>query len=138
MHPHTTSYLIGATACPAPAMPLTQLDNNVAAVDTYLASLTAVGVTYHDIGMIWGGRMISKNGIFATENADVPGKPTNRHLIFLTDGATETLDIAYSAYGIEGLENRRRPTGLSLNETVEKPLFIRLRRGQESGISPSG
>ena len=120
MHPHTTSYMVGATACPAPAMNLTQLDNNVAAIDSYLATLTATGVTYHDIGMIWGGRMISKDGIFATENADVAGKPTNRHLIFLTDGATETLDIAYSAYGIEGLDNRRKPGGLTLNQTVER------------------
>ena len=85
-----------------------------------LRTLTAVGVTYHDIGMIWGGRMLSKDGIFAADNADVAGKPTNRHLIFLTDGATETLDIAYSAYGIEGLENRRKPAGLTLNQTVEK------------------
>lgn len=120
MHPHTTPYLVGLTACPAQAMKLTQLDNNVAAVDAYLGTLTANGVTYHDIGMIWGGRMISKDGIFAADNADVAGKPTNRHLIFLTDGATETLDIAYSAYGIEGLENRRKPAGVSLNTIVER------------------
>ncbi len=39
-------------------------------VNTYLSSLVVGGQTYHDIGMIWGGRLISPTGLFATENAD--------------------------------------------------------------------
>jgi hypothetical protein len=113
LQPFSSATMSMLTACPAAAMPLTQVDNNVAAIDTYLNTLTATGSTYHDIGMIWGGRMLSKNGIFAAANADVAGKPTNRHLIFLTDGATETMDIVYSAYGIEGLENRRIPAAMA-------------------------
>ncbi len=72
--------------------------------------------------MIWGGRLISKTGLFATENADLAGRPTSRHLIFLTDGQTEAYDIAYGAYGVEPLDQRRwsPASTLSLNETVEK------------------
>ena len=81
------------SSCPAPASPLAQM--TAAQVDEYLSSLTPEGSTYHDIGMIWGARMLSPTGIFADENADHAGKPTNRNLIFLTDGETAPLDLAY-------------------------------------------
>ena len=61
-------------------------------LENYLGTLIARGNTYHDIGMIWGARMLSPTGIFADENADVDAKPTSRHMIFLTDGQTETFD----------------------------------------------
>lgn len=109
----------GLIACPTPARNLAEM--NEAAIDSYLASLSVSGQTYHDIGMIWGGRLISPTGLFSTENADEPGRPTSRHLIFLTDGVTEPLDIAYSAYGIEPLDTRRwdKTSSDSLPETVE-------------------
>ncbi len=45
------------------------------------------GGTLHDVGMIWGGRIISPDGIFAGENTTAPnGEPITRHLIFMTDG----------------------------------------------------
>jgi hypothetical protein len=112
--------LPGLIACPAPARKLAEMD--AATLNTYLGSINAAGTTYHDIGMIWGGRLISPTGLFAEENADVTGKPTSRHLIFLTDGVTEAFDIAYGAYGVEPLDRRRWQGGsaLSLNQVVEK------------------
>ncbi|HEY7808406.1 MAG TPA: hypothetical protein VIC34_14505, partial [Croceibacterium sp.] len=90
-------------------------------LDSYLATLSPGGNTYHDIGMIWGGRLLSPSGIFASANADVNGIPTNRNLIMLTDGQTETMDIVYGAYGIEPLDKRRWQPGdkYTLNQTVE-------------------
>ncbi|WJY18184.1 pilus assembly protein TadG-related protein [Alteriqipengyuania flavescens] len=108
------------SACPARAQRLAEMDGS--ALNTYLASLSPFGATYHDIGMIWGGRLLSQNGLFADDNKDVSGnKPTSRHLIFLTDGQTEPYDLAYGAYGVEPLDERRwdESSPLSLAETVE-------------------
>ena len=94
-------------ACPAPARKLAEMDSTQ--LTTFLSSITPGGYTYHDIGMIWGGRLISKTGLFAAENADISGRPTSRHLIFLTDGQTNTYDVAYGPYGVEGA--RPAPVG---------------------------
>ena len=109
----------GYAACPPKAKKLSPM--TAAEVDAYLATLSPYGSTYHDIGMIWGGRLISPTGIFAGENADIGGQATSRHLIFLTDGQTAPLDISYGAYGIEPLDRRRWKPGsaLSLTKTVE-------------------
>ncbi len=100
------------TTCPAPARKLEEIAiEDVGVLDSYLASISASGSTYHDIGMIWGGRLISKTGLFASENVDIDGKATSRHLIFLTDGETMPHDIAYGAYGVEPLDKRRWEPG---------------------------
>ncbi|MEZ5692267.1 MAG: TadE/TadG family protein [Altererythrobacter sp.] len=109
------------SACPAPAQKLKEM--NATDVDAYLATLEPYGATYHDVGLIWGGRLLSKDGLFAAENADVPGSlATSRHIIFLTDGQTEPYDIAYSSYGVDPIDERRWSKGstLSLSEVVEQ------------------
>jgi hypothetical protein len=110
----------GWATCPGKSRKLAKM--TAAELDTYLATLSPQGNTYHDIGMIWGGRLISPTGLFALENADLPGAPTSRNLIFLTDGQTAPLDLSYTTYGIEPLDQRRwKPTSpLSLTQTVEK------------------
>jgi Flp pilus assembly protein TadG len=119
--PVNYSYLV---ACPTPARKLAEM--TAGDVSTYLSTLSANGSTYHDIGMIWGGRLLSPTGLFAAENAALAGKPTNRHLIFLTDGQTEPRDIAYGAYGIEPLDRRRwtQSSALSLAQVVEKRFAV--------------
>lgn len=92
-------------ACPSPAARLAEMSSSDIA--SYVDGLQVAGSTYHDIGMIWGGRLLSPTGLFADDNADVDGKVTSRHLIFLTDGETAPLDISYSAYGVEPLDQRR-------------------------------
>ncbi|HEY0445174.1 MAG TPA: TadE/TadG family type IV pilus assembly protein [Allosphingosinicella sp.] len=77
---------------------------------TYVNSLTANGNTYHDIGMIWGARFISPNGIFASENATAPTGAIDRHLIFMTDGQTCTDRMNYTAYGVHLWDKRTTTT----------------------------
>ena len=112
----------GYASCPAAARKMGEM--NASDVQSYLDTLVPVGATYHDIGMIWGGRILSPTGLFASENADMPGKPTSRHMIFLTDGETSTFDIGYGTYGVDGLDRRRwrsqAESGISLDEVVEK------------------
>ena len=111
----------GFAACPAAAKKLQTWTS--ASLATYIDGLAAGGSTYHDIGMIWAGRLLSPTGLFASENADVSStRPTSRHLVFLTDGQTSSLDLSYGAYGVEPLSKRRWYSGApyTLTETVEK------------------
>lgn len=113
----------GLSACPSPSRKLSEMD--ASSVASYVDSLVAEGSTYHDIGMIWGGRLLSPTGLFAGENADVAGKTTSRHMIFLTDGETAPLDLSYGTYGIEPLDTRRwdpvsPKQGLTLTNVVER------------------
>lgn len=97
-------------------------------LESYLSTLYLQGATYHDIGMLWGARLISPTGLFASENADsANGGPTARNLIFLTDGQTEPYDVASGAYGLEPLRKPKRtnkrwlPTSsMSLKQHVEE------------------
>lgn len=109
----------GSSACPTGARKLA--DMSAGEVSSYVDGLVAAGSTYHDIGMIWGGRLLSPTGIFASDNGDVNGRPTMRHLIFLTDGKTEPNEQSYGSYGVEPLSQRRWSPGArySLTQTVE-------------------
>lgn len=109
----------GLSACPTPARKLAEMTTTEVA--SYVDTLNPDGSTYHDIGMIWGGRLLSPTGIFASENADTDGRPTSRHMIFLTDGETSTYDLSYGTYGIEPLDQRRWSTNsaMSLDQVVE-------------------
>jgi hypothetical protein len=111
-------------ACPSPARKLDEM--TAGEVTSYVNALTTGGYTYHDIGMIWGGRLLSPTGLFETENADRAGKATTRHLIFLTDGITQPRDLSYTSYGLEPLDQRRwtdRPDPL-LDRTIEMRFAI--------------
>lgn len=69
--------------------------------------MVASGYTMHDIGMIWAGRFLSPNGIFAADNAAAPnGDPISRHVIFMTDGKMEPGPNSYHAYGDYDMEGR--------------------------------
>ncbi len=76
------------------------------------------GSTYHDIGMIWGLRLLSPTGLFASDTTAWPGRNApNRHIIFMTDGFMAPTTTVYSAYGVEQLD--RRVTGGSIgNQTA--------------------
>lgn len=110
----------GFAACPTVAKKLQVWTQ--ANYDAYVDSLVAAGSTYHDIGMLWAARLLSPTGIFASENADVSAKQkTSRHMIFLTDGQTSSLDISYSSYGVEPLSQRRwsPSSARTLTQTIE-------------------
>ena len=98
---------LGHWACPAAAKRLAQWQRSD--MQTYLDGLQPIGGTYHDIGMIWGARIISTGGVFADGCDEYNGMPCNRHIIFMTDGAQTTYCNVLTAYGLE--QNEMRTTG---------------------------
>ncbi len=99
--------------CPSPAkrmgvMTKTQMKN-------FVEDLNPNGGTYHDIGMMWGTRMISRTGVFAADNPDdFNGMPVNRHIIFMTDGLMDNNAMNPNVYSIYGVEREfGRITGKS-------------------------
>jgi Flp pilus assembly protein TadG len=92
-------------ACPSEAVRLKGFSRTE--MQSYVDGLQAVGGTYHDIGMIWGARMLSGDGIFAGDNPATYGNmPMSRFIIFLTDGQMAPNDFTYTSYGVEYLDKR--------------------------------
>ncbi len=96
---------------PAFACPVASMRNlntmTLAELDAYLPQLQARGNTYHDIGMVWGLRMINPAGMFASRNiTGANGGQLSRHIIFMTDGVLATNQDAYTTYGIEKVDRR--------------------------------
>lgn len=103
-----STYARASHFCPHEAMKLGDYDRDE--VEDYVDSLIAVGATYHDMGMIWGGRLLSPTGLFADENAyTASGDSISRHLVFMTDGELAPNTSLYGLYGVEYLD--RRVTG---------------------------
>ncbi|MCE7797796.1 Tad domain-containing protein [Sphingobium sufflavum] len=101
----TTDNLTRPTAyCTTEAKKLQAWDT-AAPFETYVNSLVAIGNTYHDIGLIWGARFLSRTGMFATANDNKPR--IDRHLIFMTDGDTMSYTDDYSAYGVHWWDRRQ-------------------------------
>lgn len=97
---------VGSDACPTPAVALTEM--SVGQVTSYANSLAAVGGTYHDIGLVWGGRLISPNGIYGSINASGSYQgAVARHVIFMTDGETAPDARIMSSHGLEYLKPKR-------------------------------
>ena len=113
----TTNYGQPPSICPTESKKLQEWP---AANDfeSYVDSLTPSGNTYHDIGLLWGARMLSANGIFRAENELTPkGGEIDRHLIFMTDGDTVANNYNYHAYGV-GWYDQRTTTGTNYNGQV--------------------
>lgn len=95
----------GSTACPVAAKHLAAMTESE--MQTAVNALSALGGTYHDIGMIWGARMIASSGVFGSRNPTTyAGFPVRKHIIFMTDGEMCPNAAAYSAYGVEYLQKR--------------------------------
>jgi Flp pilus assembly protein TadG len=107
--------------CPTEARKL-QTWASATTFQSYVNSLDPNGNTYHDIGMIWGARLMSPTGIFKNENATTPnGGEIERHMIFMTDGDTNANDNDYAAYGLPFFDHRQtpeNPTKAQLDEQV--------------------
>lgn len=94
-------------------MSLSDVTNYVNATD-----FQPIGGTYHDVGMIWGTRMLSPTGPFAADTAAWPGRnPPNRVIVFLTDGAMAPNTSIYGQYGVEYFD-RRVTGGTFTNQTA--------------------
>ena len=110
--------------CPTEARQFTTIDTTNPSVvpdwlTTYLNKLSVRGGTYHDIGMIWAGRLASPTGMFQS-NVNLDSTKYNsvsRHIIFMTDGLMSPTLTGYTAYGTEILDNRIAPPGVTDGET---------------------
>jgi hypothetical protein len=94
----------------------TELENWVSESNGFRAR----GATYHDFGMIWGGRFVSPDGIFSSENAAAPnGDSISRHIVFMTDGTQATGNTVYGLYGQEWW-SRKITSNASRNQMEER------------------
>jgi Flp pilus assembly protein TadG len=111
--------------CPKAAKGLQTMSQST--FNTYADSLVPTGGTYLDIGMIWGGRLISQEGIFADTVNDAPanGGNVSRHVIFMTDGDMDTSNGVYQAYGMEWLDRRVTSDGSKAQEDARHSLRFR-------------
>ncbi|MFZ1742330.1 MAG: pilus assembly protein TadG-related protein [Pontixanthobacter sp.] len=98
-------------SCPVAATKLQEWPLNGSsrnsAFESYINGMDAVGYTMHDMGMLWGGRLISPDGIFGDENDEAPnGDSISRHIIFMTDGLTEPGPANTGGYGNYDMDGR--------------------------------
>lgn len=99
----------GIAVCPDAATKLTTMAASDRATFANKVKFTPVGGTYHDIGMAWGLRLLSPDGLFKDENEDAaaPNKrPIGRHLIFMTDGAMAPNAFNITSQGYEHFDQR--------------------------------
>lgn len=102
-HYGTSNY----SPCPKPAQRLTTMSRTD--VSNYLNASDFVpwGGTYHDTGMVWGVRMLSPSGPFATDTAAWPGRQQpNRYIVFMTDGHMSTTPAIDGLWGWENYDKR--------------------------------
>ena len=128
--------------CPAEATRLREYDSEQAfqnAIDAATSRVT--GGTYHDVGMLWGTRFISRTGFFAGNNfnqgdnvTEINGIPVNTHIIFMTDGELDTGDRLYSAHGVERYQNRTQGGG-TLNSRHISRFNSVCNRAREMGVT---
>lgn len=94
-------------ACPTAAAKLKSY-TSANAFEAYVNTLYPNGNTYHDIGLLWGARLLSPTGLFASENAfSANGGEIERHMVFMTDGDTVTNNQGYTAHGIGWWDRRQ-------------------------------
>ncbi len=92
---------------------------------SYLGGLSVGGNTYHDIGLLWGARLMAPNGMFSAVTKDTQD-PIERHMIFMTDGDTNAFNTDYSAYGIHWWDRRQsNPSSGPSQDWLEKNIDAR-------------
>ena len=91
------------------------------------ATARVTGGTYHDIGMLWGTRFISRTGFFAGNNfnqgdnvTEIDGVPVNMHIVFMTDGELDTGGTLYSAYGVDNYQQRLGTSGTRNQRHIDR------------------
>ncbi len=138
----------GFAACPRQASALAQYASDYvasskssASFNSYVDGLTAIGGTYHDIGMIWGARFLSPDGIFSATNSDAaaPGRyQVSRNIVFMTDGTLDTRNNANDPWGVNNLDGRVAPTNADsarMNASHQRRLEIICDQMQGKGFT---
>ncbi|MAY77648.1 MAG: hypothetical protein CL802_08650 [Citromicrobium sp.] len=95
------------SSCPYQAKLYAEYDS-LSAFRTYTNNLAPNGGTYHDIGLLWGARISSPQGIFSSNVNTAPSNNSfvGRHIVFMTDGQLDPGDTYYQAYGVERHDGR--------------------------------
>ncbi|WP_174297866.1 TadE/TadG family type IV pilus assembly protein [Sphingomonas bacterium] len=97
----------GSIACGKPIRRVSVLTQQDVANYVNASDFVPLGGTYHDTGMIWGTRLLSTVGPFGSDLTPQPGAvPTNKVIIFLTDGAMSPSLSVYGMYGLEYFDKR--------------------------------
>ena len=112
----------GQDGCPSEATTLREYANETAFNNAVSAATARVtGGTYHDIGMLWGVRFISRSGFFASDNPEFRGQyPVNQHIVFMTDGKLDTGGWLYSAYGVDVHTDRMQGSGTQTDKHISR------------------
>lgn len=94
--------------------------------DAFADALDPDGFTYHSIGMIWGARLASPDGIFESNVNEAPsnGGEVARHIVFMSDGQMDTEYAITSSYGIEWHDRRVTDNGYSDNDERHAQRFL--------------
>ncbi len=82
----------------------------------YVDSLSTGGNTYHDAGLLWGARLMSTTGIFSATTASGSGEVVDRHMVFMTDGDTNTTQTNYASNGISWWDRREHIEGTAASK----------------------
>jgi Flp pilus assembly protein TadG len=114
-------------------------DASQSTYDGYVSGLTAGGFTNHTVGITWGARMLSPDGIFASKNGIAPnGFATSKNIVFMTDGAMQIPNNNYDAWGINALNGRIAATSKSSADlkTIQEQRFkIACEAAKRKGIT---
>lgn len=115
---------LAGSYCPAESQLLTTMTKDT--FYAYADKLKAEGSTYHDLGIIWGGRLASPDGIFASNVGETPqnGGAVSRHMIFMTDGIMDPSNTIQSSYGIEYYDHRVTENGSSGDDARHISRFL--------------
>lgn len=104
----------------------------------YINNLVIGSGTMHDIGMVWGARILSGDGLFAADNPDTwAGQPVSRHLIFMTDGEMNAHEDEFVFHGNNQLDQRVAPRGTSkanIDKIHNRRLRIACEQARQQGI----
>lgn len=112
--------------CPTAARLLATM--NSSAFNAFADSLVPEGGTYHDIGMVWGARLASPDGMWSNNVREPPanGGEVSRHMIFMTDGEMSPSYSIQSAWGIEYHDRRVTDDGYSEDTARHNSRFLAL------------
>ncbi len=124
-----TQFGSAGLSCPSPAANMTRVGTGAGEwtatnFEQYVDDLYAVGSTYHDIGLVWGARLMWPNGMFAAQNATGPGgTDIQRHVVFMTDGDSSASDVTYGMHGMAWWDRRQTavadaPTNDTLTDLI--------------------
>jgi Flp pilus assembly protein TadG len=114
--PTNTGYQ-ASSYCPYKAQLLAEMTQTD--FGAYADALNPTGSTYLDIGIAWGGRLSSPQGIFSDNVNIAPpnGGEVSRHLIFMTDGIMEPDEDIQASWGIEQHDRRVTSDGSNSQDT---------------------